>query len=267
MKSRHFATIATSLLVLFSLLSVTPMAAASVSLTPNLRASGSSSSLNWAGYVVTGSSGTVTTVAGSFVQPSVSCSKKTTYAAFWAGIDGYNDSTVEQAGTLVQCSHGSPVYSAWTEFYPAAPTYATWTPSPGDVISVTVACTAVSGGALCTATVTDGAKSYSNTATVSGAQLADAECIAERPAIGGSLTTLANFGTASYGQDNTGVSGTCYATIGGITQSFGSFSSVTSINMVSYNGKTLATTSSLSSDGSSFTVAFGGTSSGAHGRP
>ncbi|MDG6988864.1 MAG: hypothetical protein JRN21_06005 [Nitrososphaerota archaeon] len=267
MKSRNFATIATSCLVLFSLLSVTPLAAASVVLTPNLRASGSESSLNWAGYAVTGSSGTVTTVSGSFVQPSVSCSKKTTYAAFWAGIDGYSDSTVEQAGTLVQCTKGSPVYSAWTEFYPAAPTYATWNPSPGDVISVTVTCSAVSGGASCTATVTDGANSYSTAATVSGAQLANAECITERPAIGGSLTTLANFGTASYGQDNTGVSGTCYATIGGTMQSFGTFSSVASINMVTNNGKTLATTSSLSSDGSSFTVTFGGASSGGHGRP
>lgn len=227
----------------------------------------SSSSLNWAGYFVTGSAGSVTGAQGSFVVPAVSCSRGTTYVALWTGIDGATDSTVEQAGVMVECSHGSAAYSAWTEFYPAAPTYAQWTPSPGDVVSVTITCAAVSGGASCAAGVTDqtAGQSYSNSATVSGAQLANAECIVERPAIGGSITKLANFGTAELGQDYTGVTGTCFSTIGGTTGAFGSTSSVTSITMVNNHGSALATTSSLSSDGSSFTVAYGGSSSGGGG--
>ncbi|MCL4519033.1 MAG: G1 family endopeptidase [Thaumarchaeota archaeon] len=232
----------------------------------------SSSSLNWAGYAVTGTPGSITTVSGSFVQPSVTCSHKTTYAAFWAGIDGYNDNTVEQAGTLAECSSGSPVYLAWTEFYPAAPIYASWSPSSGDLISVTVTCSSISGGASCTATVKDvtTGNSYSNQGSVSGAELANAECIAERPAVGGSLTTLANFGTAKYGQDYTSVSGTCYAGTGNTLQAFGSFSTVTSITMVNQKGQTLASPSSLSSDGSSFTVTYASSSSpggGHHGKP
>lgn len=135
---KPLASVAASSLLLLSLLSV-PAAAATVVFTPNIRASSSTNSLNWAGYALSAPAGSVTTVSGSFVQPSVS-----------------------------------------------------------DVISVTVACSPVTGGATCTATVTDSSKgdSYSNSATVSGAQLADAECIAERPAVAGSLMTLANFGVA-----------------------------------------------------------------------
>jgi hypothetical protein len=261
MRFIHVVSIAVSSLMVLSLFSVVAFASPPVILNPRLRAGGSNS-LNWAGYAVPAKSGTVTGASGSWVVPSVSCSKKSTYVAFWAGVDGYNDSTVEQGGVLVQCSQGAPVYSAWTEFYPAAPTYASWKPSPGDIVSVTTTCTAVSGGATCTVTVSDGAETYGNTATVSGADLSSAECITERPAIGGSLTTLANFGVAEFGQSYTLVSGTCYATIKGSSEAFGTYPSVSSITMVTFNGKVLAYPSPLSSDGSSFTVTYGAPSPG-----
>jgi Peptidase A4 family len=263
---RRFASVSGCALLLVTLLPVVSLAAAPVGLNPMLRAA-SSSSLNWAGYFVTGSSGSVTGAQGSFVVPSVSCSKGTSYVALWAGIDGATDSTVEQAGVMAECSHGSAVYSAWTEFYPAAPTYAAWTPAPGDIVSVTIGCSAVTGGASCVAIVADqtSGQSYSGTSTVSGASLANAECIAERPSIGGSITKLANFGTAEFGQDYTGVAGTCYATIGGTTSAFGGIAGVTSITMVDNHGHALATPSPLTADGSSFTVAYGSGSSGGGG--
>jgi hypothetical protein len=262
MRFLHVVSIAVSSLMVLSLLSVVAFASPTVILNPKLRAGGSDS-LNWAGYVVLAESGTVTGASGSWVVPIVSCSKKSTYVAFWAGVDGYNDSTVEQGGVLAQCSNGKPVYSAWIEFYPAAPTYATWTPKAGDIVSVTVTCTAVSGGATCTVTVYDGTNTpYSSTSTVSGAKLSSAECITERPAIAGSLTTLANFGVVEFGQDYTQVSSTCYATVSGISESFGAYPSVSSITMVNYNGNTLAYPSPLTSDGSSFNVTYGAPSSG-----
>lgn len=217
---------------------------------PNLRMQ--SSSLNWAGYAVTGPAGSVTYVAGSWVVPTVSCTKQTTYVAFWAGIDGYNSNTVEQAGVLAQCSHGSAHYSAWYEFYPAAMvTISSITVRPGDTVSVSVS---YSGGVF-TVTLTDGSQTYTTTGTVSGASLSSAECITERPAIGGSLTSLADFGTVYFGQDITHVSGTCYATVGSTTGSFGSLGAV-SITMVNFRGLTLAQPSGLSSDGSSFSVTW-----------
>jgi hypothetical protein len=206
-------------------------------------------STNWAGYAVTGGSGSVTQVTGSWVQPAVTCS--TTYAAFWDGIDGYNSNTVEQGGTLAYCSGGHAYYYAWYEFYPAASVEITSiSVHPGDAISVTVTySTSASDFAI---TVKDGSSSYTKTGTVSGAERTSAECIAERPEVGYRLASLADFGTADFGQDYTSTIG-CGVTVGGTTGSFGSFSSATAINMVDNAGRVLSTTSALSSDGTSFT--------------
>jgi hypothetical protein len=62
--------------------------------------------------------GTVTSVEGSFIVPHLTCTGQNTYVALWAGLDGYNDSTVEQAGVLGECNHGKAYYYAWYEFYP-----------------------------------------------------------------------------------------------------------------------------------------------------
>jgi hypothetical protein len=215
---------------------------------------GSSESLNWSGYAVTAASGSVAGVSGSWHVPSVTCNHGQTYAAFWAGIDGFSSGTVEQAGALAQCSGGAAYYSAWYEFYPSpSVTISTLTVRPGDTVSVTVT---YSSGAFYV-TVTDGSNKFSTSATVSGAARSSAECITERPSIGGSITKLANFGVVSFGQDYTGVSSTCYATINGVTGSFGSFgSSLQEITMVDNRLAVLAQPSPLSADGSSFTVTW-----------
>lgn len=231
---------------------------------PRIANGSSSEALNWAGYAVAVKSGEVDAAYGSWVVPSLSCtSKGTTYAAFWVGIDGYNDSTVEQTGVLGECEHGSPVYSAWYEFYPAAPVYA---PSsdvvkPGDTMYGSVVYNPTSN---CFVTLlkdeSEGWGYTSPCTTVSGALRSDAEWITERPAIAGSLTTLANFGTAEYGEDYTAVSGTNTVVINGATYPIGGTNYV-SITMVGYNGKVLAYPSGLTSDGTSFTVSYGSSSS------
>jgi hypothetical protein len=208
-------------------------------------------STNWAGYAVTGSSGSVTQVTGSWVQPTVTCSRSTTYAAFWDGIDGYNSNTVEQGGTLAYCSGGHAYYYAWYEFYPAASVEITsFSVHAGDTISVTVSySTSASDFSI---TVKDGSSSYTKTGTVKGAERTSAECIAERPEVGSRLSSLAEFGTADFGSDYTSTIG-CAATVGATTGAFGSFSTATAINMVDSSGHLLSTTSALSSDGTSFT--------------
>lgn len=223
-------------------------------------------SLNWAGYAVTGPNGSVTSVSASFGVPQVTPTPhQTTYVAVWAGIDGFSSGTVEQAGIMAESNHGGQVtYSAWTEFYPAAPTYAQkWTPSPGDTITVTVI---VSNGNV-NATVNDGIYSYSRNVASSGYDLNSAEWIVERPAIGGSLTNLANFGIASFTSDHATISTTSgtYS-----DQTIGFFSSVTgtavnSISMESNKGVIIAYPSSLSSSGSSFTVTYGSPSNSGSG--
>jgi hypothetical protein len=148
------------------------------------------------------------------------------------------------------------VYAAWYEFYPASTVYApsTDTVKPGDVISATVIYSSSSGTFTTTLTDTTQGWTFSSPATaVSGAGQSSAECITERPAIGGSLTKLANFGVVYFGYDNTGVLSTCYAN----GSAFGSFgSSVQEITMVDSSLKVLAQPSGLSSDGSSFSVTW-----------
>jgi len=95
---------------------------------------------------------------------------------------------------------------------------------------------------------------------VSGAQRSDAEWITERPAVAGSLTTLANFGVAYYGYDYTGVSGTNSVMINGVNHTVAQ-SNYIAITMVSYSGKALASPSALTVDGTSFTVSYGSSSS------
>ncbi|MCI4323269.1 MAG: G1 family endopeptidase [Thermoplasmata archaeon] len=211
-------------------------------------------STNWAGYAVTGRNGSVIQVTGSWVQPAVTCTHSTTYAAFWDGIDGYTSATVEQGGTLAYCSGGTPHYSAWYEFYPAASvTIGSITVHAGDNISVTV--TYNSTSSKFSIKVQDGTHAFTKKGAVASAKRSSAECIAERPEVGTALTHLANFGTAKFGADYTSTIG-CSATVSGTTGTFGSFATATAINMVDSGGKTLAATSALSVDGSSFTESW-----------
>jgi hypothetical protein len=213
------------------------------------------SSTNWAGYAVTSGSGGVTEVKGSWIQPRVTCTSSTAYAAFWDGIDGYSSSTVEQAGTLAECSGGKAQYSAWYEFYPKpSKVITTLTVKPGDAVSVTVSYAASTSDF--TVVVKIGKSSFTKVAMVSGAERSSAECITELPSVGSSPTLLADFGVANFGKEYTSKIG-CSATVGGTTGSFGSFSSVVSINLKnSALKKALCRTGTLSKDGTSFTVTW-----------
>ncbi|MBI3859253.1 MAG: hypothetical protein HY296_03295 [Thaumarchaeota archaeon] len=242
MQSRAVVAVVLLTLTLF----VSPVAfAAPLSNDRNL--SFNSKSLNWSGYAVLASSGSVTRATGSWTQPAVTCSGGSSYAAFWVGIDGANSGTVEQTGTLALCSGGLASYSAWYEFYPAASvTISGFAVNPGDAFSAT---TSYSGGVF-TLTIQDGTtgQSFTKSGTVSGAARSSAECIAERPSIGGSITKLANFGTVSF----TG----CSATVGGTSAVFNVFSGNTAIDMVGRSGRLLAATSAMTSG--AFTVTWKG---------
>jgi hypothetical protein len=216
-------------------------------------------STNWSGYAVTGSAGSVSDVKGSWKVPAIvgSCPTTSEYSSFWVGIDGFSSNTVEQIGTDSDCQRGSAVYYAWYEFYPS-PSYTIsgFTVKPNDVISAEVK---YSSGSFTVSIldVTSG-KSHSTSATVRSAQRSSAEWIAEAPSSSRGVLPLADFGTILFGYDNTAVTSTCYATVAGATKAIGSFgSSVQEISMVTSSGKAVkALPSSLSSDGTSFSVAW-----------
>lgn|SRR5487761_1688402 len=234
--------------------------AAALTLSTRTISASSYYSTNWGGYAVTGPKGSVSDAKGSWVVPSVTCPKRgSTYAAFWVGIDGFSSSTVEQTGVLAQCSRGRAAYSAWYEFYPAGMVTISMSVKPNDKVFAEVQSTGTSG--QFTVSITDGSQTFSKTSTVSGAQMSSAEWIAEAPSscsiFGCSVLPLANFGTAYFGQDNTGISQTGYATVNSVSGSIGSFgSSVQEITMVTNSGTIKAQPSALSSDGTSFSITW-----------
>ncbi len=95
---------------------------------------------NWSGYVATAST-PFTKVETSYIQPTVKCTVTGADSVFWTGFDGYNNGTVEQAGTEAVCgaANTTPTYFAWWEMYPTnSPQHMPITINPGDSIDVTV---------------------------------------------------------------------------------------------------------------------------------
>jgi Peptidase A4 family len=76
-------------------------------------------STNWSGYAAYGT--TFNSVEGGWREPAAHCALKGrqfALAAFWVGLDGYENGTVEQIGTDADCEGSSEVQYAWFEFYP-----------------------------------------------------------------------------------------------------------------------------------------------------
>jgi hypothetical protein len=228
-------------------------------------------STNWSGYAVTGSTGSVTYVNGSWIVPTVSPGTSTTtayYSSFWVGIDGFNSGTVEQVGTDSDIKGSTASYYAWYEFYPSPMYTISLKISAGDNMSASVTYTGSSGrsgffgrsSSTFTVTITDitTGTSFTTTGTVTNAARSSAEWIAEAPSSYRGVLPLANFGTVYFGSDYTPVAGTCSATISGVTDPIGSFSSsaLQEITMVTNRGVTKASPTGLSSDGTSFSIAW-----------
>ncbi len=178
---------------------------------PKQSASTFDHSLNWSGYVDTGT--TFTSVAGSWTQPAAVCpANKLEQAAFWVGLDGDSpmDTSVEQVGTDSDCVKkvkkvpGGARYYAWYELYPDAvvvlPT-STYPVVAGDSISASVH----GSGADYTVAISDGTRwKFSLPVTAPAVEEdASAEWIAEAPL---SCTpvgvckpvSLADFGTVTF---------------------------------------------------------------------
>jgi hypothetical protein len=198
---------------------------------------------NWSGYAVTGANGAFSSVSVSWTQPTATCTGgrhgrgSDTYAAFWAGLDGYSSDSVEQTGTLIECVGSSAYYYGWYEMYPAALTTYSNTVRPGDAMSASVT---FSGSDTYTLTLKDATQGWTETTvqSESGLDRSSAEVITEAPCCtaSGGILPLADFGTVSYtaSTDNGSSMGT---------------QSPTEIIMVDSSGNQEDSTSSISSSG------------------
>jgi hypothetical protein len=168
------------------------------------------SSANWAGYGITslpfGATKSFTNVAGTWVQPAVTCTANTapSYSAFWVGLGGLTEtsSALEQTGTESNCgANGTATYDAWYEIIPAPPVRVKLAVRPGDTVAAVVT---VSGKTvkfrlqnLTLHTVVN------KQVKMKSPDLSSAEWIAEAPSTctdSNHCTTLplANFGTVSF---------------------------------------------------------------------
>lgn len=101
---------------------------------------GEEQSTNWSGYAAYGT--TFTQASGSWVQPAANCSsvrgRQIALAAFWVGLDGYLNKTVEQTGTEADCEGSRAIYYAWYELYPERLFVIAHEVEPGDVLNAKV---------------------------------------------------------------------------------------------------------------------------------
>jgi hypothetical protein len=218
---------------------------------------------NWSGYSASDSSGSgqFTSVSGSWVEPTVSCSTGTGYDAFWVGLGGteQQSQSLEQIGTQAACTgSGAAQHFAWYELVPAGPVRLGLAIHPGDKLAgeVTV------NGTSVTVSLRDDTTGQSTTKTLqmSDPDTSTAEWIAEAPSqcdSGGNCQTvpLADFGSVNFSNAS--------ATADGHTASISAWDAQPmelqpASGFVSTGGGATsqagAQPSSLSSNGSSFSV-------------
>jgi Peptidase A4 family len=206
---------------------------------------GQTQSTNWSGYAATSAGGTYSQVSSTWQEPAVQCAGgPEQIAVFWVGIDGYTSGTVEQDGSLADCSGGVASYYTWWEMYPANSVQIVGTTvQPGDHITSSV----VRSGNTYTLKVTDQehpANSFTTTQTCACAN-SSAEWIAERPSGGGGLFPLPNFGKIVFKHD----AATSSTGSGSISQFPND-----AITMVNNSHQTLAKPGALKKQGSKFAV-------------
>ncbi len=231
----------------------------------------------------------VTSLKASWVQPTETCALGTTnaQAGFFTEISTSTGSDYVMAGTEGQCANPSgtttTIYEAFFQFsnWCIASTCGrayyvnSWSPAPGDHISVTITITS-SNIKVTIDDVTKGKTFAQSCSTPPSGTSTNAACGSGLFGTGagdlfwGTETwydcnptcvtqLIANFGTVSFGKDSTGVSGTNGATIASSTKTIATASSAdTSYNMValSSSSTTVVSTSSLSKDGTSFSTTW-----------
>jgi hypothetical protein len=238
-------------------------------------------SSNWAGYAVTPLEAststtpptsptpttpttptTFTSVSGSWVQPTLSCTKsKATYAAFWIGLGGFSTTSqaLEQIGTQATCTAaGKKKYSMWYELVPAASVPIRFKVFPGNALTASVKV----NGTQVTLQIRNLTRKTNFTKTLFMAEpdLSSAEWIAEAPtgcnSSGCEQLPLAKFSTLTFTKASATTSDGHTGTISDVSWS------PTVINLEEIASDPLATEttgalpSPLSTSGASFAIAW-----------
>jgi Peptidase A4 family len=191
----------------------------------NAQASGASAveSFNWSGYADVSTAGAFTGASATWRQPATVCSPEQRLTAFWVGLDGFDNATVEQLGTLAYCFEGLPYYFSWWEMFPGASVTVGSTVQPGDLISASVQRSGTSYTLTLVDATTPG-NSFSTVQSCATCENDSAEWIAERPAFPIGITPLSFFRSWNVMRGS--------QTSDGVTGSIGSGPSPTQITMI-----------------------------------
>ena len=205
-------------------------------------------SYDWSGYAdVTTTTNKFTAVSGKWTVPKLSCGSEDRIASSWVGLDGVNDGTVEQLGTVAQCFQSKAVHYSWYEMYPSGEVVVSEGVKGGDQISASV----TRSGTSYTLKLTDSTTSGNNinvTKSCSSCKNDSAEWIIERPKLASTGTVpLVNFSSTSISSGS--------ETSGGTKGKISSVSPHEYLMEDSTDTYYLATPSSLSS-GNAFTVTW-----------
>lgn len=149
---------------------------------------------NWSGYVARG---TFWQVGGSWTEPTATCTAASAESVFWVGLGGYPSYPLYQAGSGAFCRNGAPVHVLWYELLnPGAtqPLVALVQINPGDHVSAAID---LHSG---TVHLADDSSGYSRDVsfTPQSDTLGSAEWIAEATSHGGTVSTLADFGSVDF---------------------------------------------------------------------
>lgn len=240
--------------------------AASLAVAPGALANTTKSS-NWAGYAIHRSGVRFKSVSGTWKQPETACTAgAASFSSAWLGLGGFRETSraLEQIGSEVDCNaHGKVVSTVWYELVPAPSHTIRMKVSPDDELSasVTVAGHTVS---LALHDLTRHS-SFTRTTQVSTVDVSSAEWIVEAPSQcqGASfcrLLPLADFGSTTFSRaramSTAGHTGSISDRKWGATRITLASRGHHFIDASAGPALAQASASSLSANGSSFTVTY-----------
>lgn len=209
------------------------------------------SSLSWAGYTVSRSTNAtieVTAISASWTVPTMNASVTDGYSSTWIGIGGQVDKTLIQVGTEQDVTNGQTSYSAWYETLPGfAITLDSINISPGDAMVASISLIS-SATNLWSIQISDASTGQTfSTNVVYNSTRSSGEWIIERPTINHKLSTLADFGSATFTD--------CHVRVDSQAGPIGIFS-YSRIDMTNSQNTQLVSVSPLATDKASFTVNY-----------
>jgi hypothetical protein len=214
------------------------------SITPNAPniSSSSGTSRNWSGYAATG--GTFTAIAGTWTIPQATSNGHSASDATWVGIGGIGKSDLIQVGTQdIVTTSNQETTEAFYELLPNASQNIPVTVAVGDSVTASLTQESTNEWQISFKDNNNG-QSYTNTFSYTSS-LSSAEWIEEEPSNGVTELPLDNFGSVSFSNASVTENGNSVSISG---------SGAEPITLTNAGGQTLSSTSSLGSDGASFTV-------------